>query len=199
MKYAGYIFLAMLMMCQSVWANDIPEVEKILKPAVYNIVFVLKQEEMEKAEKNKKIREIIRPLFDFRIMAKYSLGKKYWRAISKEEREIYSNLFIERMKDSYIEKMYMYTDEEVEFEEAKIVKKRIHMVTNFVSSDNNIDILYKFYKSKDGWKVYDVEIEGVSIIQTYRSQFDSIMKGGTIGDLIEKLKVAENFATAVSE
>ena len=73
------------------------------------------------------------------------------------------------------------------------------MLTHFISPTNNIDILYKFYKSKVGWKIYDVEIEGVSIIQTYRSQFDSIMKKGTIDELIDKLKVAENFKTAVSE
>ena len=173
MKFSGYIFLAILMTCQPAWADNLSDVEKILKPAVYNIVFVLKQKETEKPEKNKKIREIIGQVFDFQIMAKYSLGKKYWKAISKEDRVIYSDLFIERMQESYVEKMYMYTDEEIEFEEAKIVKKRVHMMTNFVSPDNNIDILYKFYNSKKGWKVYDVEIEGVSIIQTYRSQFDS--------------------------
>ena len=200
MKIFGSILLAMLLMCQSVWADDISDVENIIKPAVYNVVFVLKQKEMDKPDKNQKIRDIINPLFDFQIMAKYSLGSKYWKAISTEDQDVYSNLFIERMKESYIEKMYMYTDEEVEFEEAEVLKKRINIMTHFVSSDNNIDLLYKFYESKtEGWKVYDVEIEGVSIIQTYRSQFDSIMKKGTIKDLIEKLKVAENFSTAVKD
>jgi phospholipid transport system substrate-binding protein len=49
-------------------------------------------------------------------------------------------------------------------------------------------MLYKLYTSKKGWKLYDIEIEGVSIIQTYRSQFGQILESGTIEDLLSKLE-----------
>lgn len=49
-------------------------------------------------------------------------------------------------------------------------------------------MLYKLYKSKDSWKIYDVEIQGVSIISTYRSQFSHILEKGTIDDLLLKLE-----------
>ena len=51
---------------------------------------------------------------------------------------------------------------------------------------------YKFYKLKNNWKIYDVEVEGVSIVQTYRSQFATILQKGSIDDLLLKLEQPEN-------
>jgi len=53
-------------------------------------------------------------------------------------------------------------------------------------------MLYKLYKSKHNWKIYDIEIEGVSIIITYRSQFSQVLRKGTIDDLLKKLEGLEN-------
>jgi phospholipid transport system substrate-binding protein len=55
-------------------------------------------------------------------------------------------------------------------------------------------MLYKFYRAAQGWKIYDVEIGGVSVIQTYRSQFDGVLSEGTIDDLLGKLKSEGSFA-----
>ena len=52
-------------------------------------------------------------------------------------------------------------------------------------------MLYKFYNSKQGWKIYDIEIQGISLVRTYRSQFDSVLRDGTIDDLILKLEKHE--------
>jgi phospholipid transport system substrate-binding protein len=60
-------------------------------------------------------------------------------------------------------------------------------------------MLYKMYRTAEGWKVYDVEISGVSVIQTYRSQFDGVLSDGTIDDLLEKLKTDDAFTTTESD
>ena len=58
-----------------------------------------------------------------------------------------------------------------------------------VSADNRIGILYKLYDSKKkGWQIYDVEVEGVSLIRSYKTQFDEILRHGTISDLLVKLE-----------
>jgi phospholipid transport system substrate-binding protein len=68
------------------------------------------------------------------------------------------------------------------------VKKKIHTPTYLVSKDKKISILYKFYKAQKNWKIYDLEIQGVSIIRSYRSQFSSILESGTVDDLLLKLE-----------
>ncbi|MBW1695001.1 MAG: ABC transporter substrate-binding protein, partial [Deltaproteobacteria bacterium] len=72
------------------------------------------------------------------------------------------------------------------------VKNKIHIPTGLVSKDNSISMLYKFYKSNYGWKIYDVEIQGVSIVSTYRAQFKEVLGNGTIDDLLLKLEKPEN-------
>jgi phospholipid transport system substrate-binding protein len=68
------------------------------------------------------------------------------------------------------------------------VKKKIHAPTYLVSKDKKISILYKFYKAEKNWKIYDLEIQGVSIIRSYRSQFSGILENGTVDDLLLKLE-----------
>jgi phospholipid transport system substrate-binding protein len=65
------------------------------------------------------------------------------------------------------------------------------MLTHIVSKEKKIAMLYKLYKSKNNWKIYDIEIEGVSIISSYRSQFDEILTNGTMNDLLHKLENPE--------
>ena len=66
--------------------------------------------------------------------------------------------------------------------------QKIHIPTYLVSKDRKISILYKFYDSEPGWKVYDLEIQGVSIIRSYREQFDQILQKGTFEDLLAKME-----------
>jgi phospholipid transport system substrate-binding protein len=61
-----------------------------------------------------------------------------------------------------------------------------------ISEDKIISMTYKLYKSKRNWKIYDMEIEGISVIVTYRSQFDQILDKGTFDDLLLKLEPPEN-------
>ena len=53
-------------------------------------------------------------------------------------------------------------------------------------------MIYKLYKSKKDWKIYDIEIEGVSIITTFRAEYDEVLSKGTIDDLLKKLEKPEN-------
>jgi len=70
-------------------------------------------------------------------------------------------------------------------------KNVIYLPTQLTSEDKEVAILYKFRKMdppQAGWKIYDVEIQGVSILLTYRSQFDDILRRGTVKDLLSRLE-----------
>ena len=120
-------------------------------------------------------------------MAKLSLGRKYWPGLTKEERQRFTELFTKRLKESYLDDLTLYTDEKVVFKTPVQVKRKIKISTELVSKDNKISMLYKFHKSTDSWLIYDIEVQGVSIISTYRSQFDQVLSKGTIDELLLKL------------
>lgn len=170
------------------------EVRDLLRGKIDAVVELLRQKDMEKSLRKNNILELIKPIFDFKKMAKLTLGRKHWPGLSPEKQEEFSDLFVRKMQDSYIEKLDLYEDEEVVYEEALIIKRKVHVPINFVSRDDKISMLYKFYRSKElGWQIYDVELQGVSVIQTYRTQFNDVLKNGTIDDLMAKLDKSGQF------
>ena len=188
MKNLLVAVISMLLFYQSAAADDKSEVEKLLKNNLDAVFTVLQKKDLGQQEKNKEIVDIVTPMFDFELMARLSLGKKHWSGLSRDKKERFTELFIKRLKASYLNNFTLYTDEKVLYEPSVQVKKKIHTPTSLVSKDKKISILYKFYKAEKNWKIYDLEIQGVSIIRSYRSQFSSILESGTIDDLLLKLE-----------
>ena len=179
---------SLLLIYQSAAADDKSEVDKLLKKNLDAVFTVLQKKDLEQQVKNNEIVDIVTPMFDFELMARLSLGKKYWSGLSQDKKERFTELFIKRLKVSYLNNFTLYTDEKVFYEPSVQVKGKIHSATSLVSKDKKISILYKFYKAEKNWKIYDLEIQGVSIIRSYRSQFSSILESGTVDDLLLKLE-----------
>ncbi len=182
--------LGLLFFCQSVMADDRIAVEDILKRNLDAVFKVLQKKDLDQQAKNNRIVEIVTPMFDFELMAKLSLGRKYWPGLSQEEKERFTELFIKRLKASYLKNFMLYSDEKVDYEAPLQVKGKIHIPTYLVSKGKKISMLYKFFKAGNDWRIYDLEIQGVSIIQSYRSQFSRILESGTVGDLLLKLETS---------
>ncbi len=196
MKQIIAVFLSCaLLLAQPVMADELTKVRNIVDKNVKIFIGYVADKNMDKEVKKQKLIETIEPFFDFQTMALICLVKKHRKELSKVKgrRQEFVDVFVKRLQDSYLEKMDLYTDETVEVGEAKKVKKNIHVVTNLVGKDGKIEIIYKFRKTKKGWLVYDLEILGVSIVQTYRSQFASFLKNNTIEDLLVSLKTTDTF------
>lgn len=192
MKNLLYSVFILMMMIQTVGADDKDVAKKLLESKVESAIAVLQKNNLDQEEKNKHIIEIVTPLFDFPLMAKLSLGRKYWPGLTKEERQRFTELFTQRLKASYLDKLTLYTDEKVVFKTPVQEKRKIKIQTELISKDNTISMLYKFHESTNSWLIYDIEIQGVSIISTYRSQFDQVLSKGTIDELLTKLEKPEN-------
>jgi len=188
LKRLLYVVLSLLLLSQTVLAHEKSAPQELIKSKLDAVTLVLQKKDIDQQEKNKKIIEIVTPAFDFHLMAKLALGRKYWPALTSESRERYKELFIQRLKETYLEKITLYTDEKVAFYEPVEFGRKVHIPTDLISKGNKISMLYKLYKSKNNWKIYDIEVEGVSIISTFRSQFNEILSNGTIDDLIRKLE-----------
>jgi phospholipid transport system substrate-binding protein len=152
------------------------------------VVLVLRKKDIDQKAKEKEINKIVGPIFDFPLMAKLTLGRKHWPKLTSPQCEKFTQLFTERLKDSYREKIALYTEEKAFFEPAVQKKKAIYIPMQLISKDKKIAILYKLRKVDKRWKIYDVEIQGVSMLLTYRSQFDDILRRGTVKELLSRLE-----------
>jgi phospholipid transport system substrate-binding protein len=191
MRRILYAVLVLLLMSQVCWSDEKSAAKELVMAKVDAALSVLQRKDLVQQEKNKQVVKIVEPIFDYNLMAKLTLGRKYWPGLSEKNREKFTDLFVARLKTSYIDKLSLYTDEKVVYDAPVQEGIKIQIPTSVISKNNRISMMYKLYKSSNGWKIYDIEIEGVSLISTYRSQFYDILSKGTIDDLLLKLEKPE--------
>ena len=188
MKRLWYAGLCLLILSQAAIADDNCSAEEYLKTRLDAVFAVLQNVERAQQVKSDEVVEIVSPMFDFELMAKLTLGKKYWPVLTEENKKKFTDLFINKLRTSYLSKLTLYSDEKIIYEPPVQDENKVRISTYLISKDRKISMLYKFYNSVNSWKIYDVEIQGVSIIRSYRSQFYQILQNGTIDELILKLE-----------
>ncbi len=142
-----------------------------------------------KEKRRNKIKELIRERFDYEEMAKRSLAR-HWRERTPQEKDEFVSIFRDLLEASYITKIESYTNEKVMYDKEILNEdgKTGIVNTTIVTSNVNIPIDYKVISKDNTWWVYDVVIEGVSFISTYRSQYNKIITGESYASLIQKMK-----------
>jgi phospholipid transport system substrate-binding protein len=173
--------------------NDPNDPEELLRTKWDAVVSILQRKDIDQKAKEREISKILSPkIFDFPLMSKLSLGRKHWPKFTQPQREKFIRLFTERLQRTYREKIVLYKDKKVLFKPKVQKKKTIYIPSELIYQDNKVVILYKLRKIDKRWKIYDVEIQGVSILLTYRSQFDEILRRGTVKDLLSWLQKSPN-------
>ncbi len=183
------ILLYLTMALTFVFALDEGKIEEVMNLKIQEITVMLQDENLSKEAKQSRIYTVIDPVFEYEIMSKISLGKA-WKTLSEKQKEDFTAKFEEKLKSSYYDKLELYTDQKVLVKGVeKLKSNRIKLYSDIVGKEDTYEVIYKFYKAKesDDWLIYDVDITGVSIIQTYRKQFSEFLKTKSVDELIESL------------
>ncbi len=189
MRKISYILLFLLLSFKVTVAGVETEAEKTLKAAIDEVFTVLTNKEVSMDQKKREVIGITNRVFGFPLMARLSIGKEHWSQFNAKQRDEFTSLFTELFQRFYIDKLDLFSNEEVIFQPATAVKKKkVQIPTTLLSKDKKFSVLYKMANTKNGWKIYDITIEGVSLIHTYRSQYHHILKSGEIEDLLTKMR-----------
>ena len=191
-KVLLYTIVSLLFLSQAATTDNKSAAEEFIKNNLDAVFRVLQKKDLSQQARKSEVAEIVTPMFDFKRMAKLSLGRKHWPGLSQEHRERFTELFVERLRQSYLNKLTAYTDEKIIYESSVVVKKKVHVPTLLISKGKKISMLYKLYPASNTWKIYDIEIQGVSIIRSYRAQFNEILQKGTFDDLLQKMQKPAN-------
>ncbi len=153
---------------------------------------ILNRPELTAESKRELRRELllaeIRPVFDFGEMARRSLGI-HWRERTPEERAQFVKLFTELLENSYLGKIEAYKGERIAYLGERLDPPYAEVHTMVVTSRRQeIPVDYRLLLEGDRWKTYDVVIEGISLVNNYRSQFGSLLQKSSFGDLVGKLR-----------
>jgi phospholipid transport system substrate-binding protein len=144
--------------------------------------------ESAKETKKEKLREIYGQMFDEVELARRVLGRN-WKNFSPAQQQEFVHLFRQVLEKAYIDKILSYTNEKIVFPREEMLSSgQAEVQTKINTASREIPISYRVILKDDTWKVYDVVIENVSLVQNYRSQFNSILAKNTPDQLLEILR-----------
>jgi phospholipid transport system substrate-binding protein len=159
-----------------------------IRGSVDSILTLLQNKGLDQATRRKEMRKVISERFDFRAMSQRTLATN-WKKASKEQQQEFVQLFAQLIENTYIGRVEAYTDEKVDYPGEKVKGKKAVVETLILTASADIPINYKVYQKKNGeWWVYDVIIEGISLISNYRSSYQEIVKKEGFDGLIAKMK-----------
>ena len=164
-----------------------------LKSQIDRVLKTLDDPELKKEgrakERRTAVRKIANDIFDFGETARRSLGR-HWQPRTPAERDEFVQLFSDLLERSYISKVELYGGEKIQYlgdtiDEQTQAKVQTKLLTK---SGSDIPIEYRMHKKGERWLVYDVIIEGVSLIANYRTQFNKIIQTSSYQELVKKMK-----------
>ncbi len=172
---------------------------ELIKISINEVLSILNDKEMHKPEnsslRDERIKNIIYERFDFNELTKRSLGV-HWRRRSEPEKEEFTRLFSKYLEKSYKDKLYKNHDAQVDYLNEKIKDNKYATVSTQIvtKQEVKIPVQYKLIKKNEDWKVYDVVIEGVSMVSNYRTQFNKIIRKSSFKELMKRLedKISSN-------
>ncbi len=166
-----------------------PNPTEQLKSTIDKVMAVLNDASLDTEAKREKIRVIIGERFNFREMSIRTLGKN-WKQANKDQQKRFTTAYRRLLEDTYLVMVEEYTDEKVDYVKENIKKKKYAQVNTLIvrTGAPPIPVNYKSRLRKDGWWVYDVVIEGVSMISNYRSSYQQIAKNEGIDGLITQIE-----------
>ncbi len=147
--------------------------------------------ETQARERRDQLRKILYSGFDFSEMAKRSLGSQ-WRRLSPQEQGEFVQLFTDLIERAYIDRIESYRNETFRYPKEKLDGSFAEVESRIVAQKGEeYTLLYKLQLAGSEWKVYDVVIENISLVNNYRSQFNRIIAGSSYQELVQRMKAKQ--------
>lgn len=184
-----YSLVLLLFLSSGAYAGEPSEQAK---QTVDKVLDILKNKDLKKPEKSRDrrtaLRKTIGDRFDFGEMAQRSLAL-HWKKRSPAEKKEFVSLYSDLLERSYIKKIESYTEEKIIYDGDTLDNEYAIVKTRIITKRNvEIPIEYRMLKEKNKWMVYDVTIEGVSLVNNYRNQFNKIIRSDSYEELVKRMK-----------
>lgn len=161
---------------------------QVVRSVIEQALDILKNPSYAKGTKERMVKQIVDPHFDYREMAKRSLGPT-WSSLNKGQQDEFVTLFAELLENSYSDKIEKYAQRvKIDYTGEQLEGNYAEVRTVVVRPNDRIPLTYRLLQEGGTWKVYDVVIEGVSLVSNYRSQFARIIHESSYADLVQRLR-----------
>ena len=193
MKIFKYIII-ILVLFSPITAISQTDPDIFLKQSVQEVSAFIStnKEQLERDDKFlvQKMNELVIPKFDIILMSKITLGKATWTSISDDEKSRFVNAFKSLMVRTYMKSLTVFDGEKILFLPYSPGKRSdvAKVKSMYIMNDGDLPVNYRLKKNDNGdWKVFDIIIDGISLLKNYRTDFQNHVKNNGIESLIKKL------------
>jgi phospholipid transport system substrate-binding protein len=188
--YRKFLFLALIFAMATPVCAGVPT-EKI-RETTEKILSIVTDPALKGPEKDQErralIREVVDERFDWEEMSQRALAR-HWRKLNDEQKQDFINLFGKLLERTYLDRVEDYSGEQVTYVNEVIDGEyALVEVKILTTKGTEIPVHYKFRKKGEDWRVYDIAIEGVSLVNNYRVQFNDIITKSSYEELVKKLQ-----------
>ncbi|MGB0909027.1 MAG: MlaC/ttg2D family ABC transporter substrate-binding protein [Nitrospirales bacterium] len=180
------------------YAADSETATEAIKGTIDQVLVVLQQEDLnsedKKEERLTKLVEVIGQRFDYEEMGKRTLSRE-WKNLNPQQQEEFVSLFQRFLTRSYASNVSSYSGEKIEYLKERNKGDFAEVQTKVISPKSQVPLDYRLLKKNEEWRVYDVVIDGVSLMKNYRGQFSRILKNSSFDGLLTKLREKADQAT----
>lgn len=190
-----FVWLAALIIASLFWGGAVCAADDpmaVVKNTVNSALPILRDKQTPLQQRQQKLRDLIAGTFDFTEMSRSALGY-HWRQITPQQQQEFTQVFITFIENSYLAKINEFSGQEVQFlgqqnegQEYSVVKTKLVQ-----QGKDPISIDYRLLNRDGQWKIYDVNVDAISIIANYRNQFNRVMNNQGYDTLIKDLKSKE--------
>ena len=174
-----------------VLAADADSATQAVKETIDQVMQILTDERLKSPdraeEKRNLLQKVIGERFDYEEMGKRTLGL-HWRSLNDTQQKEFVVLFQEFLSNTYAGNVDGYSGEQVEYIKERRKGDFAEVQTKVISPKIEVPLDYRLMKKSANWMVYDVVIDGVSLVKNFRGQFDRIIKGSSFQGLLDKLR-----------
>lgn len=186
------ILLTIIMFSTNANALKQDEIQSEMRKKIDTALSILEKKDISISQKGNEIIKVVDDVFDYELMAKIALGKETWNSINEEKQKKFAKVFEEKLKKSYVDKLDLYDNQKIRILDLKPYNNsKLQLTTELLGKKHIYQINYNFYnrtKDKEDWVIYDVDLVGVSVIQTYRQQFASLLKEKNFDEMLALLE-----------
>ena len=163
-----------------------------VKAAIGQVIQTLQdpalKQESKAEERRTAIRKQAEGLFDFTETAKRALGQ-HWQELNDNQQREFVSLFTDLLERSYTNRIEQYSGERIVYSGDSVDGETATVRTKFITKQGTeIPVDYRLLRRGDRWLVYDVFVEGVSLVSNYRTQFDRIMRTASYPELVRRMR-----------
>jgi phospholipid transport system substrate-binding protein len=167
-----------------------PATESI-RGTIDEVFKVLDDKELKKPERHEERRQrlekVVGARFDYAEMSRRSLGTQ-WNQLSEKERQEFVDLFRTLLTNTYADRVENYSGEGVQYLNERTEKEYAEVRTKVLSGKTEIPMDYRLLRKDNDWRVYDVVVDGVSLVNNYRGQFSKILHTSSYPGLVDQLR-----------